>query len=484
MANSDLFSTAGSRLTSPKVSFWVPGRIELLGKHTDYCGGRSLLCAVDRGFAVCAEPLAPNSDVEILTAFPNDPNTTLRVALPLSPTVLQQDIDQLRASKSWALYPAIVLHRLLTNFSATTPFRISVACNLPPASGMSTSSAVVCYMWLVVSFFNKLQESPKYKQFFGDDEGKLYTYLGNCENGRDFIVPSVGVLEGSAGVGTFGGSEDHTAIMSGSEGEIKMWSFAPTTHISTASLPPSVTFVIAVSGAMAEKTKGAMSDYNDAAMLALYGVMYYCVGVDLDVDVDDFAGTTPPSNFAEVIAHSKNAGNRNVRNCVSQKIREGYKSPDAAGIIRKIFPSLEPPAADSKITSEDVVTRWLQFYDESEVLVPSALAAFASSNWDDLGRIVDSSHSATVSKLQNTIPETAWLPEEARRLGAIASSAFGAGFGGSCYALVLKEDAREFKRKWEEAYASEFPIEGGEGRLPRLFFETGASAGASKISHA
>jgi len=29
---------------------FVPGRIEVLGKHTDYAGGRSLVCATERGF--------------------------------------------------------------------------------------------------------------------------------------------------------------------------------------------------------------------------------------------------------------------------------------------------------------------------------------------------------------------------------------------------------------------------------------------------
>ena len=32
--------------------WFVPGRIEVLGKHTGYAGGRSLLCAVGRGFCV------------------------------------------------------------------------------------------------------------------------------------------------------------------------------------------------------------------------------------------------------------------------------------------------------------------------------------------------------------------------------------------------------------------------------------------------
>ncbi|HEX7780086.1 MAG TPA: galactokinase family protein, partial [Vicinamibacterales bacterium] len=38
--------------------WFVPGRIEIFGKHTDYAGGRSLLCTVPRGFAVAARPRA------------------------------------------------------------------------------------------------------------------------------------------------------------------------------------------------------------------------------------------------------------------------------------------------------------------------------------------------------------------------------------------------------------------------------------------
>ena len=39
-----------------RMRWFVPGRIEVLGKHTDYAGGRSLLCAVERGFCVTAVP--------------------------------------------------------------------------------------------------------------------------------------------------------------------------------------------------------------------------------------------------------------------------------------------------------------------------------------------------------------------------------------------------------------------------------------------
>ena len=41
----------------------------------------------------------------------------------------------------------------------------------------------------------------------------LYSYLGNCENGQDFVISKELVLRGTNGVGTFGGSEDHAAIL-------------------------------------------------------------------------------------------------------------------------------------------------------------------------------------------------------------------------------------------------------------------------------
>ena len=46
------------RVGNPDLAraWWVPGRIEVLGKHTDYGGGRSLLTTVERGFHVLATP--------------------------------------------------------------------------------------------------------------------------------------------------------------------------------------------------------------------------------------------------------------------------------------------------------------------------------------------------------------------------------------------------------------------------------------------
>merc|ERR1712166_859357 len=54
-----LFVAAANRLLAmgiapetPANGFYVPGRIEVMGKHTDYAGGRSLLAAASKSFCV------------------------------------------------------------------------------------------------------------------------------------------------------------------------------------------------------------------------------------------------------------------------------------------------------------------------------------------------------------------------------------------------------------------------------------------------
>jgi galactokinase len=249
----------------------VPGRIEVLGKHTDYAGGKSLLGAVNKGFAVVSTSREDQNDVRIFTQFSDgrELNETLAI------TGGTEDLERLRACSTdeggWAAYPAAAVQRLTSNFGITIGADIAIECSLPEASGMSSSSAVICYMWMVLNSYNdissgvngKATNAAAFAASIGsgvEGEANLYTFLGNIENGKDFR-PGQGdlTLHGMGGVGTFGGSEDHTAIMSCTKGELKMWEYCPTKHLRTVAVDPNVRFVIAVSGAKAEKTGAAMN---------------------------------------------------------------------------------------------------------------------------------------------------------------------------------------------------------------------------------
>ncbi len=56
------------------------------------------------------------------------------------------------------------------------------------------------------------------------------------------------------------------------------------------------------------------------------------------------------------------------------------------------------------------------------------------------------------------MPETVALARLARELGAHAASAFGAGFGGSVWALVDAAGADAFREDWLAAYAARHPV--------------------------
>jgi galactokinase len=115
------------------------------------------------------------------------------------------------------------------------------------------------------------------------------------------------------------------------------------------------------------------------------------------------------------------------------------------------------------------------FLIEDGMLLPAAIDALQAGALDDLGRISDDSQKAAEQLLSNQVPETSALARLARRHGAIAASAFGAGFGGSVWALVPIVDAARFTATWRTAYASEH----GRAASAATFFATRPAAGAA-----
>src|SRR6478672_954356 len=116
-------------------AWWVPGRLEVFGTHTDYAGGHTLVCAVPRGFAVLARRRTDDI-VRVVDAL-RQQEVSLRPSDELS--------DATAAShEGWRRYVAVVCRRLARNFpGAALGADIVLASDLPRASGMSSSSALV-----------------------------------------------------------------------------------------------------------------------------------------------------------------------------------------------------------------------------------------------------------------------------------------------------------------------------------------------------
>ena len=87
-------------------------------------------------------------------------------------------------------------------------------------------------------------------------------------------------------------------------------------------------------------------------------------------------------------------------------------------------------------------------------IVGPAGDALAVGDLTRFGELVDRSQQLTTDLLQNQVSETVDLAAQARAEGAVAASAFGAGFGGSVWALVPATEAEGFLVAWRCAYAA------------------------------
>ncbi|HEV2130333.1 MAG TPA: galactokinase family protein, partial [Longimicrobiaceae bacterium] len=230
----------------PLHAFFVPGRIEVLGKHTDYAGGRSLLAAIERGICLVS---APRQDGQILVA---DALSGECASFRASP--------HLQPEAGWANYPRTVVRRVARNFPGQVRgASIAFASDLPRAAGMSSSSALVVAVFLALSAVNDLASTEIYRDNIRTAE-ELADYLAAVESGRDYRGHA-----GDLGVGTQGGSQDHTAILCARPGELVQYAFAPVRFERAVPLPAGYTFALGVSGVSAEKTGAARRRYNRAA---------------------------------------------------------------------------------------------------------------------------------------------------------------------------------------------------------------------------
>ena len=383
-------------------AYWIPGRLEFVGKHTDYAGGRSLCCAIERGICLLA---APRTDCR------------LRVRDIRSGDVLRTAVDaDARAEPgSWGNYVTTVARRIARNFPGPLlGAELAFASDLPPAAGMSSSSALITAVFAALSDINDLPASAEYRQDIRSLED-LAAYLGAIENGS-----TLGALAGDEGVGTAGGCQDHAAILLSRPGALVQYAFMPVRFEQAVAVPDGHRFVIATSGVTAEKTGAALARYNraSATVSTMLGVWNRAMG----------------------------RSDRSLAEAVDS-------APDGADRMRQLIRSAPSPGADAGTLTD----RFEQFQTESGMIVRAVADALVEEDLSSLGALVDLSQECAERLLGNQVPETTELARAARALGAIAASAFGAGFGGSVWALVPETRTERFAADWARRYRRAFP---------------------------
>ena len=301
----------------------------------------------------------------------------------------------------WHRYALTVVRRLIRNFpSADLSSRVVFASNLPSAAGISSSSALIIGIAEALIAAGRLENTAEWKANIRSIEDRI-AYLGCIENGAAFAS-----LPGDDGVGTHGGSEDHAAIVTSRAGMLQQFSFSPIRCERAVPMPPGWTFAVMSSGVPARKTGLARTIYNRLAW--------------------------------------------RVQDIKAEWVKDHPE--DGRSVAELVYSG----ALDDFPLKRHLAVR-LEHLRAEDARVVAAAVAFAQRDISRIGELAAASQLDAEQSLDNQVPETIDLVALARQAGASAASAFGAGWGGSVWALVREDTAEQFLAEWSDAYKVKYP---------------------------
>lgn len=399
----------------------APGRVNIIGEHTDYNGYPVLPIAIERDIVVAVAP-SNNKAIEIS-------NTESRFAdrsFDLSETIAPFD------GGDWGNYvkaavQGILDARLLSPSSANGMSAV-FSGTIPPAAGLSSSSALVVASALAFLLANKRET----------DRRMLAELLPKAERY----------------VGIESGGMDQAISLLGEPGKALKIDFFPL-RTEPVSLPSGYAFVICNSLVHASKSGVARSGYN------LRVVECRLAAALLAHKLAQTTGRTIRSDLLSDLAPGKlGMGDKAISALargimgeepltiseIASRLGRGVDAVERDHCTLKDGSVLSPPSEGFKLWQ-----RYRHVTSEAQ-RVSDAVAALKKSDIPGLGRLMNDSHASCRDDYEVSCPELEELVELARRHGALGARLTGAGFGGCTVNLVKERDITTFIRGMKRDY--------------------------------
>jgi len=160
--------------TAPDGVWQAPGRVNLIGEHTDYNEGFVLPFAIDRTARVAVRQ-RPDSGIRLLSTFGNQGLTTADAG----------SLDR-GTAKGWTKYPLGVIWALQQRGVPVRGLDLLLDSDVPRGAGLSSSHAIEC---AVISALNELTAADL-------DTRDLVLATQRAEN--DFVGAPTGIMDQSA----------------------------------------------------------------------------------------------------------------------------------------------------------------------------------------------------------------------------------------------------------------------------------------------
>ncbi|MFP4562885.1 MAG: galactokinase [Spirochaetia bacterium] len=423
----------------------APGRVNLIGEHTDYNGCPVLPMALERDFKAVFSP-APGGRVILSNTDPGFPDREFEISRRIDPysggdwgnyckAGVQAVIDYLRDRP-----------KASDSVSNLSGFRAVIRGTIPPAAGLSSSSALVVLTALMFTAANSL-EIP-------------------------FEILAQLLAEGERYVGTQGGGMDQASSLLSSPGKAIKIDFNPFT-VRDVEMPEGFTVVVADSMVKAAKTGDAMDRYNLRTIECRLGVALLAKSLE-----ETLGGTSGLRQLGDLTPENLGMGREEILDYVEKTLTlPSYSLKGIAGLLR-VEPSdveaefsrrrdgsvLPEPERGYKIRQRvlHVLTEWKRVEDSVTVLEGGGTGRF--------GELMNRSHESCRDLYEISCPELEALTSAAREAGALGSRLTGAGFGGCTVSLVGDDAAEKFMdevfQRYYREYLDESDVERGEVIFP------------------
>jgi N-acetylgalactosamine kinase len=396
----------------------APGRVNLIGEHTDYNGLPVFPMALLREVRI---PFRPREDAVVRFANP-DPE------FPPRAFALSREIEK-EEPGDWGNYLKAPCQALVRRLGPLRGMDAFLTSSVPVASGLSSSSAVVIAVGRAVLHANGAQ------------------------------VPTLDLAEEMARAerytGTQGGGMDQAISLGAVEGHASRIEFSPLRMYQTP-VPTGWRFVVGHTLVRAEKSGQAQAAYNRrrtecgealegiAAVLGVPGPQRGAHGESDPARTGGAAGS-------EILTYSR--------------LLAAHGMDDLLALATRHLPS-------------PLLQRFRHVVTEAG-RVYGAEAAMREADILTFGALMDASHESLREDYEVSSPELDRLVGLAREAGAAGARLTGAGFGGCMVALAEEARVRDVLRSMEEGY---YRARGYRGPLSEVLFLAEPSGGASVLA--
>jgi N-acetylgalactosamine kinase len=410
-----LLSLYRSKFSGQNPAFIVraPGRVNLIGEHTDYNGYPVMPMAIDRDIVFILGPRTEDT-IEIINESASFEPRAFDAGFPVAPY----------EQGDWGNYVKAAVHGILEagwiDSKNAMGFQAVIGGTIPESAGLSSSSALVVASALAFLTANNKQI----------DKERLAELLARSERY----------------VGSEGGGMDQAVSLLTEIGKALKIDFFPLRTQPT-NLPENLSFVVCNSLIRAPKSENIRYEYNRRVIECRLATELVAKAVE-----ERSGKELHPTRLADLSGEKLKLEQRTIDKIVVQAI--GEKPLSLKEISKHLGETTEAvqkrlcTLRDGSVLTEPpdgfkIWNRYKHVVTEAH-RVELAVGAFAAGDASAVGELMNQSHASCRDDYEISCPELEALVSIGRELGALGARLTGAGFGGCTVNAVPSNQVTQF----------------------------------------